>query len=47
MYAKNCNKRNIILKLAQHDAERNIKKYIKKFYKELVVFLCNTKEIIF
>lgn len=47
MYAKNCNKRNIILKLAQHDAERNIKKYIKKFYKKTRRFLCNTKEIIF
>lgn len=47
MYAKNCNKRNIILKLAQHDAERYIKKYIKKFYKKTSRFLCNTKEIIF
>lgn len=47
MYAKNCNKRNIILKLAQHDAERNIKKYIKKFYKKLDVFYVTLKKLYF
>lgn len=47
MYAKNCNKRNIILKLAQHDAERNIKNILKNSTKKLDVFYVTLKKLYF